>query len=79
MDNDQKCVDALNSLYLKYNASTVSDKIKAITTELGVKLGYHIWDPFHKGITKNDQLDLVLSALEDNYLDFTGIKPMKFV
>jgi hypothetical protein len=75
-DYNEKCLEALELVYTKYgidmNNAPIEKMINAITSELGCTIGYHIM--FTKDAKPIDEKELVLNALEDDYLNEIGLR-----
>lgn len=75
-DYNEKCLEALKLVYTKYgidmNNAPAEKMIDAITSELGCSIGYHIMST--KDAKPIDEKELVLNALEDDYLNEIGLK-----
>lgn len=75
-DYNEKCLEALELVYTKYgidmNNAPAEKMIDAITSELGCSIGYHIMST--KDVKPIDEKELVLNALEDDYLNEIGLK-----
>lgn len=75
-DYNEKCLEALELVYTKYgidmNNAPIQKMIDAITSELGCTIGYHIMSI--KDAKPINEKELVLNALEDDYLNEIGLK-----
>lgn len=72
---DKKIKEALKALYEKYGCYNGNDKekIKAISTELRVKVGYHFFAVSNTEIKESEADLLLLNSLEEEYLNRLGI------
>lgn len=75
-DYNEKCLEALELIYTKYgidmNNAPTQKMIDTITSELNCTIGYHIMPT--KDAKPIDEKELVLNALEDDYLNEIGLR-----
>lgn len=77
-DYNEKCIQALDGMYQKYgldmNNANILDMIEAIKNELNVECGGYVINVGGACMSKDKFNELMLHALEEDYLYEIGIR-----